>query len=339
MPVADGGGSLTVDGTVAVSGTVTVSDGAGSLTVDGTVAVSNMVAAVETGLAKDATLTTRLPAALDADGGVKVHVQSAVPVTDNGGSITVDGTFWQATQPTSLAALPTLPSGDNVIGRVKLTDGTNVATVKAASTAAVATDTAQVVSLSPNSPLPAGSSVLGKVQNQDGSGNNIETTVKGTQASRALATQEIHDTGRTLVVATAEAVAGVNADTIVSSFSVNRGGAVTASVTSINVTAGKTFRVLQVLVGYMVVTATTPPWLRVRARYNSSGAAVIGSGMLASLRVGPAAVVANHTTWTNMEIPEGMELVAGSGLAFSVSGPATTPTNGNVDIVVVGYEY
>lgn len=32
--------------------------------------------------------------------------QDALPVTDNGGSITVDGTFWQATQPVSLASVP-----------------------------------------------------------------------------------------------------------------------------------------------------------------------------------------------------------------------------------------
>jgi hypothetical protein len=44
VPVTDGGGSLTIDGTVAVSGTVTVSDGGGSLTVDGTVAVAGTTA-------------------------------------------------------------------------------------------------------------------------------------------------------------------------------------------------------------------------------------------------------------------------------------------------------
>lgn len=48
-----------------------------------------------------------------------------------------------------------LPAGTNTLGSVKLTDGTNVATVKAASTAAVAADTAQVVALSPNNPVQA----------------------------------------------------------------------------------------------------------------------------------------------------------------------------------------
>jgi hypothetical protein len=69
VPVTDGGGSLTVDGTVSVSGTVTVSDGAGSLTVDGAVTVSNFPATqpisaaalpLPTGAATEATLATRL---------------------------------------------------------------------------------------------------------------------------------------------------------------------------------------------------------------------------------------------------------------------------------------
>ena len=47
---------------------------------------------------------------------------------------------------------------------MEITDGTNgPATVKAASTAALATDSALVVSLSPNSPLPAGTNLLGSV--------------------------------------------------------------------------------------------------------------------------------------------------------------------------------
>lgn len=53
------------------------------------------------------------------------------------------------------ALLNPLAAGDAAIGRVKITDGTNVGAVKAASTAAAATDPAQVVSLSPNQGTPA----------------------------------------------------------------------------------------------------------------------------------------------------------------------------------------
>lgn len=70
-------GVVTLDAaSLAALESITVVDGGGSLTVDGTVAVSNPTANPETGLAKDATLTGRLPAALDGDGGVKTHVQN-----------------------------------------------------------------------------------------------------------------------------------------------------------------------------------------------------------------------------------------------------------------------
>jgi len=82
---------------------VPVTDNGGSLTVDGTVAVS-------------------------AVGG-------AVIVVDGGGSITVDGTFWQATQPVSAAALP-LPAGAATAAK-QLADGHNVTVDNAGGGAAV----------------------------------------------------------------------------------------------------------------------------------------------------------------------------------------------------------
>lgn len=127
VPVSDGGGALTVDGTVAVSGsvavtgpltdaalratpvpvsgtfyqatqpvsgTVTIQDGGGAITVDGTVAA--------TGPLTDAELRA-------AD--VKVTLDSEqVAISNFPASQAVTGTFWQATQPVSAAALP-LPAG------------------------------------------------------------------------------------------------------------------------------------------------------------------------------------------------------------------------------------
>lgn len=50
-----------------------------------------------------------------------------LPVTDNGGSLTVDGVFFQGTQPVSLADLDA-----RILGRVKLHDGVDVALISAA---------------------------------------------------------------------------------------------------------------------------------------------------------------------------------------------------------------
>lgn len=56
-----------------------------------------------------------------------------------------------------------IPAGNNIIGKVEITDGTNVVGVAPASTAATATQPAEVVALSPNTPLPAGANALGSV--------------------------------------------------------------------------------------------------------------------------------------------------------------------------------
>lgn len=148
LPISDAGGTLTVDGTVAVTnagltelaaainasnqmdvniaasgatvpvsltsttitGTVAVTDNAGSLTVDGTV-TANLAAG--TNNIGDVDVLT-VPAPLNVTGtgteatALRVTIASdstgVLSVDDNGGSITVDGTFWQATQPVSLTS-------------------------------------------------------------------------------------------------------------------------------------------------------------------------------------------------------------------------------------------
>jgi hypothetical protein len=84
------------------------------------------------------------------------------PLTDaqlRATAVPVSGTFWQATQPVSgtvtanigttngIALDATLTGGTQ---QSRITDGTNIATVKAASTAAAAADKALVVAISPN---------------------------------------------------------------------------------------------------------------------------------------------------------------------------------------------
>ena len=94
VTVEDGGGSLTVDGTVAISGAVPVTDNAGSLTVDdggGSLTVDDGAGSIS----------------VDDNGG-------AISVDDNGGSLTVDGTVAVSsvgdTVAVSAASLP-LPTG------------------------------------------------------------------------------------------------------------------------------------------------------------------------------------------------------------------------------------
>jgi hypothetical protein len=68
---------------------------------------------VATATARLEAIRDRLPSALNADGGLAVHVQNpqtSVSVSNLPATQPVSGTFWQATQPVSAASLP-LPSG------------------------------------------------------------------------------------------------------------------------------------------------------------------------------------------------------------------------------------
>ncbi len=63
------------------------------------------------------------------------RIQEPLSIDDDGGSLTVDGTFWQATQPVSAAALP-LPAGAATAAN-QLADGHNVTVDNAVGGAAV----------------------------------------------------------------------------------------------------------------------------------------------------------------------------------------------------------
>lgn len=88
-----------------VGNPIPISDAGGSVTVDGSVSVSNFpstFAATQSGVW---TVTTGLSQPL-TDAQLR-----ATPVA-------VSGTFWQATQPVSLASLPALAAGSNTIGSI-----------------------------------------------------------------------------------------------------------------------------------------------------------------------------------------------------------------------------
>jgi hypothetical protein len=98
------------------------------------------------------------------------------------GTVTVTGTVsvtnFANPLPVSQSGLWNVNQAIGVAGFGKITDGSNTAAVKAASTAAGAADPSLVVALSPNSPLPAGTNVIGHVVVDSGA-----ITVSGTVTS------------------------------------------------------------------------------------------------------------------------------------------------------------
>lgn len=138
VPISDAGGSVTVDGSVSATnfpttvdvnfgavgsstprgaamlgvGTTAVSnanpvpiaDAGGSITVDGTVAISNLPATADTNHGAAGASTIRTAAQLGVAGAAVTNA-NPVPISDAGGSLTVDGTVstsnWPATVDTN----------------------------------------------------------------------------------------------------------------------------------------------------------------------------------------------------------------------------------------------
>lgn len=93
-----------------------------------------------------------------ADGSSATSTVTATIKAASTAALTTDTSLVVSLSPNS-----PLPAGTALLGKVEITDGTNVAGVAPASTAATTTQPAQVVALSPNSPLPAGTNLLGSV--------------------------------------------------------------------------------------------------------------------------------------------------------------------------------
>lgn len=171
FPVTDSGGSLTVDAPVGTPVFVMFSNGTNSVpyvTLDGAgfVAQANAtpaIAAVSYGW--DSSLETHTPIPISNgsviatvnDGGGSITVDGTVAVSSVSGSVAVTGTFWQATQPVSLASVPShdvtnagtfavqvssaLPAGTNAIGKLAANSGVTIGAVEIAATQTLSTVT------------------------------------------------------------------------------------------------------------------------------------------------------------------------------------------------------
>lgn len=386
---------------------VNIQDGGNSITVDGTVAVTSA------GLTNlDVALSTRLKAA-DTLAAV-TSITNVVHVDDNTSSLTVDapvatpvfvrlsdGAAAITTLPVSgpltdtqiratplpvngtvaitAAALP-LPSSaatstiqTDRTQKSQVTDGTRDGTVKAASTAAVAADTALVVGLSPNSPLPTGTNTIGALtSNQSVNisqfGANAVTTgtgasgvgiprvtvandsnvivtpptlTKGTQGATGFSTQDLKDAGRTAVIyyATAAAAGTTGTETAITLTKAS-GTSATSTAVSFAPTSGKRFRIQQLLVSAVGHATGTTQATTFALRINTAGAVITTSTPIVwKGRVQtPATTLAYQQI--SIPIPDGYEILGDGTLQFGVTANAVYTTNAPTwDVTLIGYEY
>jgi len=212
----------------------------------------------------------------------------------------------------------TMPTADAAARKafMALTDGTNVTAVKAASTAAVATDPAAVVSLSPNSPVTP------------------PTLTKGTQGSTGFSTQDLKDAGRVSKVFQGSAITGVTTEALMSLVMLSDLAAATAA-TNYTVTSGKRFRIQALVVTWRDNTAAAGG-VTVRVRAVSSGTATASSPVILSANVSTATAVIGAGGTVVVPVPDGLELLAGAN--FGISQIAESALVG-FDVQLVGYEY
>ena len=243
----------------------------------------------------------------------------------------------QTAIPTAPTSLPSIPAGTAVIGGVVPIDsaGTIRGTIKAASTAAVATDTSLVVQLNGGFPLPAGTNSIGTVQQA--------ALTKGAQGATGVSTQDLKDSGRNQTnYFTATLVALTAAEALLSLTGYKSGAAVAATTTPAVVTTGKTYRVQSITITY-AATTTTEGSVQVNLRANSTGVGAVTSALVCSWNVGllGGAEIVGSLNTVSIPIPDGMEFPAGTGLVLTGLGliGLTATAVGDVKVSMTGYEY
>lgn len=164
---------------------------------------------------------------------------------------------------------------------------------------------------------------------------------KGTQGTTGFAVQDLKDAGRSPVVFyMAGWVVATNAAVLQSLTATRAGATVAATTTPAVVTAGKTFRVQHVHVGYLSLATVTNVLVALRA--NTAGVVAVTSPVYGQVTAGSQAAVAGVHTWAEMTIPDGLEFAAGTGVGITVAGFNATGgalASGYVNVMVTGFEY
>lgn len=168
-------------------------------------------------------------------------------------------------------------------------------------------------------------------------GNAVNTVVKGTQGARAITTQDIKDSGRTYVSFSATGIAGVTGEALIS-FSQNKGGTVTAGVTSYTITSGKTFRIQSITVSVRAGAAAVP-FSRCILRSNTAGATIATSSVVYNcgevFGISATTGVGGQET---ISFPDGLEIAGNGTVSFGMSHLDQATTN-IINVTIAGYEY
>lgn len=189
--------------------------------------------------------------------------------------------------------------------------------------------------------LPVGANTIGAVNI-----GTLPTLTKGTQGATGFSIQDLRDSGRNTRIFMLDTITVAPvADALATVVQWYGNAAVAGTTTPAVVPAGKTLR----LTGYKIQyqSLATVGYAVVRVRFNTGGVGAIGSPLVASFEAGSCAgattiAMTGGVTTETGAFPEGLELPAGGGIAFSVAGYGPTGTltlEGGVRFEVHAYEY
>lgn len=248
--------------------------------------------------------------------------------------------------------------------------------IKAASTAAVATDPSLVVALSPNTPLPAGSNAIGSVltdsikladitvkaastaavatdkslvtafspnsplpagSNVIGSVNDIPPTLtKGTQGATGFSVQNLRDAGRVIFTAST-VIAGVAGVAAEAMLSlVPERDGTAAGAATTHPVTAAKKLRLSHVIVGFVSTAAAVVSVRVALRMNAGGAAIVTSPIVFIIPMPSAAALAQAGNIWSIDMPETMEFSGTHQFGLSHVGSVATYT---LWASLIGYEY
>lgn len=161
----------------------------------------------------------------------------------------------------------------------------------------------------------------------------VAAVAKGTQATNALGVQDFKDSGRVSFVATANVLAGVTSEALISLTPI-RTVTAGAAGTTLTVTAGKTLRI-QSLTLSVRNTSTVVSGAIIRVRM-LAGSVLVGSQEYFSLAASTLSATTGITASAAIDFPDGFEISGTTQIGITQLCSATTCT---LDVSIIGFEY
>lgn len=303
---------------------------------------------------------------------IKTLLSAALTVSVNNfpGSQAVTGTFWQATQPVSIASMPATPATDNggsltvdaPVGTpvfVRLSDGSSAIATLPVSLASLPTLPAGTnnigdVDVLTLPALPAGTNNIGDVDVLTlpaiPAGNNnigdvdiasFPAITKGTQGTTGVSTQNLKDSGRTHInlFATGAAAGATGVETAIT-LTKSSGTSATSPGTSFAITNGKKFRITSITFATRGHATATAQETTFKLRINTGGAVSTTSTPI--VLQARSATPATASAWDRISIPipDGFEIDGTATLQIGVTAAAVFTTNAPTwDVLITGFEY